>query len=111
MTLMISTQNFEKKKSMLFCSERLALNLFNALYRVLWKDFLSVMCFVSFICVFHFVFTVPEEAPSDWYDPNALDDRELHCGSYKTLLTFSSYVVSEQQSRESKDHLEYIELN
>lgn len=73
--------------------------------------FLSVMCFVSFICVFYFVFTVPEEVPSDWYDPNALDDRELHCGSYKTLLTFSSYVVSEQQSRETKDHLEFIELN
>lgn len=67
--------------------------------------------FVSFICVFVFVFTVPEEATTDWYDPNALDDRELQCGSYKTLLTFSSYVVSDQQLHESKDHLEFIELN
>lgn len=66
---------------------------------------------MSFICVFVFVFTVPEEATTDWYDPNALDDRELQCGSYKTLLTFSSYVVSDQQLHESKDRLEFIELN
>ena len=38
------------------------------------------------------IFTVPEDVMES-YDAHILDDPELRSGSYRTLMTFSSYVV------------------
>ncbi|KAL8575314.1 hypothetical protein ACOMHN_003148 [Nucella lapillus] len=41
----------------------------------------------------HALDRVPEDV-IDNYDPHALDDPELQAGSYRTVMTFTSYVVS-----------------
>ena len=38
------------------------------------------------------ILTVPEDVMEN-YDAHILDDPELRSGSYRTLMTFSSYVV------------------